>query len=744
MANRGGGRGGAENRGGGNQGRGNNGNNFRVGYQGDGGAPGFNNFHAGGPSGAAGGQGGQQGQFMSGVGQQFNGFQGGGQFQGVGPFQGGGFPGPNFQGGGYGGFQGNNGFPGNNGFMVNNGYQGNFGFQNTGFQGENLDFNAGFGFNDYSNRGGFRSRRGSGDGYRGRGRGRGQNNSGRGMVSAGNVARNDDEQLNATETRWNGQGQNVTPNVVNQSAAQLAAKAQDLAVTQAAIAAKAAITEAQKNDNSAAVGAEGSDPSGLADLPTKKGKKTDKLRCYRCKVDGHFVEDCPKPFCDIRESIEHISENCPMLSVPKPQILMYGLADEQLMFFELPLSGAFKPKSVSSKLGMLSVTKGTLSIAQIVEQLKRLVPNENFQWVVNQTSNNVFKVMFPSKAELERLKVFGTFKVPNSLSEMTFASWDDSIKPLYLLPGVWVRVTGLPDTAKTIFLALWTLGFLFGKTLRVDMPYMRKHVVLRILIGCMDYTRIPQGKNLFVQDGFYDLTFEVEGLPVVVEDLVMADVNDGSGQDDDHDPDGGRGGLVEVPDNAGSDREGKRTKSVNDTRSVADAAEASEVKDDNVSKKGLVAGVVFSPTVLRQMDEARAKMRTLCSQARAFSELDAAQVQVQCSPTKDGQVHATAGTEQIVERDDGNYANGCVSQPAMLDDSNQVICESEAHRDVTHDKGGPTEQHVKLPEGLGSVTPSSAEPIPDQRRPTSVLSPGCMSAGSGARVSTPMAIYLGQ
>ncbi|KAM0924381.1 hypothetical protein ACQ4PT_004884 [Festuca glaucescens] len=744
MATRGGGRGGAENRGTGNRGRGNNGNANRGGYQGNGAPPNFTNFQVGGPSGTAGGQGMDQGQFMPGAGQHFNGFLGGGASQGGCAFHGGGgFPGGHgFQGGGYGGFQGNNGF------MGNNGYQGNNGFLGNGFQGENYGFNAGTGFNDYSYRGGFRNRRGRGDGYRGRGRGWGRDTFGHGVVAAGDELSTDAEQFNLASAGTSGQGQSVSSGAGIQSTVQLAEKAQELAVTQAAIAAKVA---------------------GLADTLTKKGKKIDKLRCYRCKVHGHFIEDCPKPVCDICESIDHISDSCPMLTAPKPQILMYGLADEELVFFEMPLTGTFKPKSISSKLGMLSVSKGTLTIPQIVAQLKRLVPNENFQWDVKQAENNKYKVMFPSKTELERIKFFGTFKVPNSPCEMTLDSWDESIQPLYLLPEVWVQVSGLPDVAKDEFLALWFLGFLFGKTLRVDMPFMRQYGVLRILIGCMDYTRIPQGKHILVKDGFYDLSFEVEGPHQVIEDLVMAEAKHDGGNDHEHGPAGGRGDIEE-PDNQDDDREGKRSKCDSSAEGAVVVTESSEPKYNKVTKKQMSAGVIFSPIVQRQFEEARAEIRALSAHIVTIEVKELKAVYDDSRASEVGQGHVAAEMSAVFHATAEKSASCDAATPSPAPTvvfPRKAVYVTVAGKDVVPDQEvcGPAfcsngsrdepnggshgidERQVlqsinsatspaKL--GLGSAAlhsydalRASGEDVPHSSMP------GCRLVGSGGRVSTP-------
>jgi hypothetical protein len=79
------------------------------------------------------------------------------------------------------------------------------------------------------------------------------------------------------------------------------------------------------------------------------------------------------------------------------------------------------------------------------------------------------------------------------------------------------------------FLAMWSLGTLFGKTLKVDMKYTREKGVLRILVGCLDFRRIPAKERIFIADGFYDISFEVEAQ----RDLVMTtEVNHGEDPSD--------------------------------------------------------------------------------------------------------------------------------------------------------------------------------------------------------------------
>ncbi|KAM0853049.1 hypothetical protein ACQ4PT_051360 [Festuca glaucescens] len=185
-----------------------------------------------------------------------------------------------------------------------------------------------------------------------------------------------------------------------------------------------------------------------------------------------------KVLCDYCELADHKYEVCPMLSAPKPKVIIFfGL------FVKL--------------------------------------------------ATNVFKVCFLNNMELERLKVFGTFHVPNSSIKLSFEQVTPKVDPICLLPEIWVYMTWIPPKRKGDFLGLWGLGSLFGKTIKVDMPYTREHGVLRILIGCLDYTRIPDKLNVFVVDGFYELSFEVQ-IPEGDEEMEDApsDIN-GPPKDDD-------------------------------------------------------------------------------------------------------------------------------------------------------------------------------------------------------------------
>jgi hypothetical protein len=139
--------------------------------------------------------------------------------------------------------------------------------------------------------------------------------------------------------------------------------------------------------------------------PTKKAKKAYKNPCFRWKQPRQQIDTCIAPISDICEPPNHISSACPLLQAPKPSVPMYGYAIEQLMFFEVPTGGAYKPKVDNVKLVKVTVEGDPMSISEIAECLRRIVHVENFQWEIYNFQNNVIRVKFPNKSEARRMRL---------------------------------------------------------------------------------------------------------------------------------------------------------------------------------------------------------------------------------------------------------------------------------------------------------------------------------------------------
>nr|XP_051199363.1 uncharacterized protein LOC127312853 [Lolium perenne] len=269
------------------------------------------------------------------------------------------------------------------------------------------------------------------------------------------------------------------------------------------------------------------------DVPLAKKKKAS--TCFRCDQPGHCLNDCNAVICDCCQDPQHATRDCPLLLAPKPTMVMYGLAHEELMFWDTPLSQSVRPRLENTRMGRVTISGGQMTVEEIITQLRWIVPEENYHWEVVQMEENVYRVNFPSKIDLVRVQHFGRFNVPSSEIFMTFDFWTRNVQPAWRAEDVWVRVYDLPSPALDDFLALWAIGTLFGKTRDIDMTFTRANDVLRICITCLDPTLIPAQMDVRVQDDFFRLRFEVEGLqPYVPQDTTMADAPNGDG-DMEHD-----------------------------------------------------------------------------------------------------------------------------------------------------------------------------------------------------------------
>ncbi|KAM0874558.1 hypothetical protein ACQ4PT_037344 [Festuca glaucescens] len=221
-------------------------------------------------------------------------------------------------------------------------------------------------------------------------------------------------------------------------------------------------------------------------------------------------------------------EKALVADVPKPkEVEGAGPAKKK----KLDKNGTYKPKVENPRLAKVMVEGETMTIPDIIENLKRIVPYDNFNWEVYHFQNNIYRVKFPNRNEVHRLKKIGIYICPGRPSEMTFDFWSALEEPLYMLLEVWMRVSGIPSDIRSDFLSLWGVGSMFGKTVEVDMAFTRKNKVLRIKIGCINPSLIPQDSDLFIKRGFFKLHFEVE-MGIVEQDADMIEANGGRKDDD--------------------------------------------------------------------------------------------------------------------------------------------------------------------------------------------------------------------
>ncbi|CAO2173343.1 unnamed protein product [Urochloa humidicola] len=297
-----------------------------------------------------------------------------------------------------------------------------------------------------------------------------------------------------------------------------------------------------------------------------KGGKKEKT-CGRCTQKGHLAADCTnKVYCVICDGHDHVNHRCHLLKQPRPVAHAVGYAVMGLGFYHIPHAPLSRKKD--SKTALVKVVGGTLSVEQMIVQLQRVVPGK-WKWEPVAHEKGSFVVPFPSKNELQRAIAFGGADVrENGVSKgmrMQFEEWHEEEEG-YLLPKVWIRVTGIRKKLRE-FLNLWAIGTLLGSTQMVDMETTRKNKFGRILVAVLDPKLLPSKLDVVIGDHYFELKFKIE--PVGFDDNgdeVQFDFgNDDEDQDMDED---------DPKEEEHLDREGKRSRNEpSDNQGGKDAAE---------------------------------------------------------------------------------------------------------------------------------------------------------------------------
>jgi hypothetical protein len=202
------------------------------------------------------------------------------------------------------------------------------------------------------------------------------------------------------------------------------------------------------------------------------------------------------------------------------------------MFYETPVSSDLKFKHDSGKVGRISVEGGALTAQEIIKELEWIVPGEH-QWDLRPVGD-AYRVVFPSKADLIRLRKIQKIPIEDTKMFLLFQEWSAADLDLFELTETWVRVSGCPYKLRCDYLALFAVGSLIGKTQEVDMAFTRQHSVARMRVLVTDLKFIPNGIVDHVYDGVgYGIVFKIEGNDEHAnDDIPMAEAEG----DDDNEP----------------------------------------------------------------------------------------------------------------------------------------------------------------------------------------------------------------
>ncbi|KAM0827543.1 hypothetical protein ACQ4PT_068135 [Festuca glaucescens] len=262
----------------------------------------------------------------------------------------------------------------------------------------------------------------------------------------------------------------------------------------------------------------------------KLAKKLEKVLCFRFIQSGHFAVDCTAELCLYCELATHASKDCPKLKAPKQTAVMYGMANDGLQFFDLPVTEGLRPKPDCGKIGRVRVEGGSMTKKQVIEELKWFVPGDH-QWDISPVDEHTFRVVYPTKIYCARVRKIGDIKVEGTPHKIFFEDWSTENVDRWRFSDVWVRFHGCPEELRRDYLALFPLVSLVGKTNEIDMLYTRQHGVVRASIQVTNPKMIPDHTNFSYDGEGYDIVLEVEG----EIDQEMEEVDDGDDQNKNED-----------------------------------------------------------------------------------------------------------------------------------------------------------------------------------------------------------------
>jgi hypothetical protein len=199
---------------------------------------------------------------------------------------------------------------------------------------------------------------------------------------------------------------------------------------------------------------------------------------------------------------------------------------------------------------------------------------------------DAYRVVFPSKADLVRLRKIQKIPIEDTKMFLLFQEWSAADLDLFELTETWVRVSGCPYKLRCDYLALFAVGSLIGKTQEVDMAFTRQHSIARMRVLVTDLKFIPNGIVDHVYDGVgYGIVFKIEGEDEHPKVDIPMDEAEG---DDDNEP-------RSDPPEGEKPKEGPVIGNSTSTNALPKSAEGSDGGSGGVSGGGVKRAASSSP-----------------------------------------------------------------------------------------------------------------------------------------------------
>lgn len=277
----------------------------------------------------------------------------------------------------------------------------------------------------------------------------------------------------------------------------------------------------------------------------------------------------------------------------KPSALTCGYAVDGLGFFYIPFVHQ-QIQKVEAQAASVRVSDGTLSEAQIISELERLVSSK-WNWEVVKAGPNLFRTFFPSHDDLAHMLEWGAVHTRyNAVMKIEEASGKSLAKSE--LKKVWVQFIGIPPDMLQ-FKLIWAVGSVLGVTKAVDMSFTNKYNVGCLQVCVLDPSIIPQFVDVVIGDFLYELQFRVEEktlednpVPMDMDDYDSGENNANSSNNSA--PDNHKGGAAPNVIGSASNIEGEpKNKDVNEKKvGLLGGQETEVLMDSEMEGSDLVPG----------------------------------------------------------------------------------------------------------------------------------------------------------
>ncbi|KAM0926450.1 hypothetical protein ACQ4PT_003521 [Festuca glaucescens] len=206
-----------------------------------------------------------------------------------------------------------------------------------------------------------------------------------------------------------------------------------------------------------------------------------------------------------------------------------GCASQGLGFYHIDSPSNAEIEWINFKnCVVVNVRKWVINIQELEKNLNSIFgKQEKWPWQIRDLDEKKNPVRFPPWKDIGELIEFPAFDLDSEGVNIKIVEWDGDCPSLAELPVVWMSVTGIPPKKcswKSFAQTVTSVGILMDVDLSSFFKSFYKEI--RLQIACRDLVKVPKERVMEIDQKFYLLRFNVEGVDQVEEDDGFDDPTD--------------------------------------------------------------------------------------------------------------------------------------------------------------------------------------------------------------------------